>query len=65
MAKTQAKKSVNVICENCDSEYTLKYMKVQVAGNPVWCAFCGEEIEDLRDDEEDEELEGYRSDDDE
>ena len=55
--------TLNLICENCDSEYTVKYAKHAVASNPIYCAFCGDVIDDIRDDPDDEDLE--RNDDDE
>jgi hypothetical protein len=55
-------KTVSIICENCDSEYKLKFTKALVAGLPVHCAFCGEEIEDGRDDDSDD-LDEEKSDD--
>lgn len=45
-------KTMKIICENCDSEYTLKFQKQTVSGNPCQCAFCGEKIEDARDDDD-------------
>jgi len=47
----------NVICENCDSEYQVKYKKHSVSSQPVHCAFCGEEIEEEQEDFEDDEQE--------
>jgi hypothetical protein len=61
---TEKKKILTIICENCDSEYTIKYVKHTVSGDPAHCAFCGEAIEEA-DEADDEEEELYRSDDDE
>ena len=62
---TEKKKTLTIICENCDSEYTIKFVKHAVSGDPIHCAFCGEAIEEADETEDDDELEGYRSDDDE
>jgi hypothetical protein len=43
------KENKNIICENCDSEYSLKYSKVMVGSAPKYCAFCGEEVESSED----------------
>jgi len=59
----EKKKSHSIICENCDSEYTIKFAKHGVSGDPVHCAFCGEPIEEADEFDEEEELEGYISDD--
>lgn len=50
-----SKKTKSIICENCDSEYSVKFAKETVAGLPVWCAFCGEEIEEVEDEDDFEE----------
>ncbi len=52
MAKSQ-NKTLSIICENCDSEYTVRYQQLMVSGSPQYCAFCGEIIEDARDDGDD------------
>lgn len=62
---TEKKKTLTIICENCDSEYTIKFVKTTVAGDPCHCAFCGEQIVEADEHEDEDELEGYKSDDDE
>lgn len=52
MATKNTKVKLTIICENCDSEYSLKYDKLTVSSNPCYCAFCGEAVEDARDDDE-------------
>jgi hypothetical protein len=61
----EKKKSLSIICENCDSEYTIRFAKHGVSGDPSHCAFCGETIEEADNADEDEEFDSYRSDDDE
>lgn len=61
---TEKKKTLNIICENCDSEYAIRFVKHSVSGDPSHCAFCGESIEEADEGDDDEE-ELYRSDDDE
>ena len=39
------------ICENCESEYQIVY-PISL-GNPVSCPFCGENIEDPPENEQD------------
>lgn len=42
------------ICDNCDSEFYLKYDSEQVEDDPSYCPFCGElliEFEITDDDE--------------
>lgn len=47
-----SKKTLNIICENCDSEYTIKYSPENVSNSPAWCGFCGEPNADDHDDED-------------
>jgi len=47
-----SKESKNIICEECDSEYTIKYARNMVSGAPVYCTFCGEAM-DVADSEAD------------
>jgi len=42
-------------CNNCESEYFLKYYFEKVTNEPQYCPFCGEEIEEDYDDDDDEE----------
>jgi NAD-dependent SIR2 family protein deacetylase len=55
-------KKVN--CNNCESEYFLKYFFEKVTNEPQYCPFCGEEIEEDYEDDEDEEEEDNFEDDD-
>jgi hypothetical protein len=41
------------ICDNCSSEFTIKYDKDQVEDNPSFCPFCAEMIVDVEDLNED------------
>lgn len=61
----ETKKTLNVICENCDSEFTIKYAKSTVSGEPECCCFCGEEIRDNEEIDDEDEAHNYRSDDEE
>jgi RNA polymerase-binding transcription factor DksA len=40
-----SKESKTVICEECDSEYTIKYARNMVSGTATYCVFCGEAME--------------------
>jgi NAD-dependent SIR2 family protein deacetylase len=44
-------------CPNCESQYAVEFMEENINGKPDYCPFCGEEIpeESDFDDEDDEE----------
>ena len=45
------------ICNECSSEFTLKYNEEQTESDPIHCPFCGEyllEAEEFQDDDDDE-----------
>ena len=39
--------SVKHSCDNCDSEFTIKYDEDEVEDNPSFCPFCGEMLIDF------------------
>lgn len=42
-------------CDNCSSEFTIKYDQEQVEDDPHFCSFCGEfmiETDNLQDEDE-------------
>lgn len=43
------------ICDECGSEFTLKYNEDQTEDSPHYCAFCGEMLIDTEDIGEDDE----------
>ena len=42
------------ICDECSSEFTLKYNEEQTESDPIHCPFCGEYIYEDMDNVEDE-----------
>jgi hypothetical protein len=46
--------SLHHICDECSSEFTLKYDEEQVEDSPHFCAFCGEMMVDFDENYEDE-----------
>ena len=54
--------NIPIHCEGCDSHYVLEFYKEEVMetdgkSKPVFCPFCGEEIDDDIEDAEDAEEE--------
>lgn len=39
-----SKRTENVICPACDSEYKVTYNDLSVSGLPKFCMFCSEEL---------------------
>jgi hypothetical protein len=54
-----SKETIQIICEECDSEYKVTFDPAMTDGTPDMCAFCGnpidldEEEHDVDDDAED------------
>lgn len=47
--------SISHTCDNCDSEFTIKYNEENVADDPHYCPFCAEmivDVDNLDDDDE-------------
>ncbi len=42
-------KFLEVLCAHCDTEYNLEYDEENAIGSPLICPFCGEELEDEQD----------------
>ncbi len=57
------KETKTVICEECDSEYAIKYARNMVSGTATYCVFCGEAM-DVEDDLDDHDLDEGREPDD-
>jgi DNA replicative helicase MCM subunit Mcm2 (Cdc46/Mcm family) len=47
--------SVKHICDNCDSEFVIKYDEEQTDSDPGFCPFCAEMIVDVDNLDEDDE----------
>ena len=41
------------VCDECGSEFTLKYDEEQTEDSPHFCAFCGEMMVDIEENYED------------
>ena len=39
--------AVHHTCDNCDSDFTIKYDEEQVEDSPAFCPFCGEMLIDF------------------
>lgn len=39
--------AVHHTCDNCDSEFTIKYDEDEAADSPHFCPFCGEMLIDF------------------
>jgi hypothetical protein len=49
------KMSVHQTCDNCESEFTIKYDRERCEDDPSYCPFCGEmliEFDTVDDDDE-------------
>lgn len=40
-----SKKSVQLFCFDCDVEFTIKYSEENTKMTPIYCPFCGQEID--------------------
>jgi len=58
-ASNDTKETKRIVCESCDSEFTLSYIPNLTNGLPAHCPFCGDTLAD------DEEHESYLDPDDE
>ncbi len=47
--------SLHHICEECSSEFTIRYDDEQTEDSPHFCPFCGEMMVDVEDFEEEDE----------
>lgn len=42
-----------LLCVNCESEFKVSYRPEDVSRSPIFCCFCGDELDfDTQDDEE-------------
>jgi DNA replicative helicase MCM subunit Mcm2 (Cdc46/Mcm family) len=46
--------NVHHTCDNCDSEFTIKYNQDETEDDPSFCPFCGEMLVDFEQIEDDE-----------
>ena len=46
--------SLKHTCDNCESEFTIRYEEDSVADSPHYCPFCAEMIVDVEEIEDDE-----------
>ena len=53
MAKNN--KNTKIQCEECDSEFNIKYIQTSVSGEIKYCSFCGNEFEEVDEPEIEEE----------
>lgn len=49
-----AKKSISLYCFSCDLDYTIKYDEENTKITPEYCSFCGEEVDEMGGEDENE-----------